>query len=59
MGEIEQGYADLFKWLDYPNEDTEEPPERIEGKYLRLTASDTLSLAELAIYDAAGNMRCV
>lgn len=56
VGEIEQGYADLFKWLDYPNEDTEEPPERIEGKYLRLTASDTLSLAELAIYDAAGNM---
>ena len=29
VGEIEQGYADLFKWLDYPNEDTEEPPERI------------------------------
>lgn len=56
LGEMEQGYADLFKWLDFPAEDMEDPPERIEGKYLRITASATLSLGEVAIYDTWGNM---
>ena len=56
LGSMEQGYADLFKWLDFPAEDMEDPPEKMEGKYLRITASDTLSLGELALYDAYGNM---
>lgn len=56
LGAMDQEYADLFKWLDFPADDMEDPPESMEGKYLRITASDTLSLGEVALYDADGNL---
>ena len=56
LGAMDQEYADLFKWLDFPADDMEDPPESMEGKSLRITASDTLSLGEVALYDADGNL---
>ena len=50
--ELEQGYADLFKWK------TVELPDNAvkHGKYVRLIADDQLWMGEIALYDAQGNM---
>lgn len=52
-GELEQEYADLFKWLDYFP--ASEGVEDTTARYIRLVSSAELSLGELAIYDSDGN----
>ena len=53
-GALEQGYADLFKWLDYSL--AAEGVEDTTARYIRLVSSAELSLGEVAVYDAEGNM---
>lgn len=53
-GELTQEYNQLFKWIDYSP--ASEGVEDTTARYIRLVASDELSLGEIAIYDPDGNM---
>lgn len=53
-GELSQEYNKLFKWQDYFP--LLNGVEDCEARYIRLVASAELSLGEIAVYDAEGNM---
>ncbi len=49
--EMEQSYADLFKWIEAELNEEQEPV-----RCLRITADSCLWLGELALYDAEGGL---